>query len=84
MISIHDTRTLEFVKLRISNLITVMVKTGLVTGGSERIAVCYCTYGILSGYRVEYRSTQGIVICRLYWCNAKGQYIYMYIYILIL
>ena len=58
-----------------------MVKTGLVTGGSERIAMCFCTYNILSGYKIGYSSTESIKIgmCR-YWCNARrGIYIYIQI-----
>ena len=57
-----------------------MVKTSLVTGGSERIAMCFCTYNILSGYKIGYSSTGSIKIgmCR-YWCNARRE-IYIYIY----
>jgi hypothetical protein len=61
-----------------------MVKTGLVTGGSERIAMCFCTYSILSGYRIGYSSTGGIKIgiCK-YRCNARrGVYIYIDMYTL--
>ena len=57
-----------------------MVKTGLVTGGSERIAMSFCTYNILSGYKIGYISTGSIKIgmCR-YRCNARrGIYIYIY------
>jgi hypothetical protein len=65
-----------------------MVKTGLVTGGSERIAMCFCTYNILSGYKIGYSSTGSIKIgmCR-YWCNARREiyiYIYRYVHIKIL
>ena len=63
-----------------------MVKTSLVTGGSERIAMCFCTYNILSGYKIGYSSTGSIKIgmCR-YWCNARrGIYIYRYVHIMIL
>ena len=65
-----------------------MVKTGLVTGGSERIAMCFRTYNILSGYKIGYSSTGSIKIgmCR-YWCNARREiyiYIYRYVHIMIL
>ena len=51
---------------------TVMVKTSLVTGGSERIAMCFSTYSILPGYKVEYRSTGGTkVYIGKYRCNAR-------------
>ena len=57
---------------------TVMVKTSLVTGGSERIAMCFSTYSILSGYKIEYSSTRGTKVCiGKYRCNARRR-VYMY------
>ena len=55
-------------------LIKVKVKTGLVTGGSERIA--------FSIVRVDVRYPDGIVGIVLQYDSSNKIYLYIYIYIL--